>query len=200
MEQMSVEGTMENVLFEHIGKYMPLTAAEQQAILELDLFKPFKKGTILLREGQRSDKGYFVLKGCLRSYYIIDGEERTTAFYTEAESLAPACVLSKEPSAHYVSCSEDSLILVGDTAMERAMFERFPRFETLCRIISEELLTRNQETFDRYRTSTPEERYRDLARARPDLVQRVPQYQLASYLGITPQSLSRLRKRLVKKA
>lgn len=80
--------------------------------------------------------------------------------------------------------------------MERITFEKFPRFETLCRLLSEQLLAGNQAQFDAFRTSTPEQRYLHLMRTRPDLLQRVPQYQLASYLGIQPQSLSRIRKRL----
>jgi len=82
--------------------------------------------------------------------------------------------------------------------MEKTIFERFPRFETLCRILSEELLAKNQASFDGFKTSTPEQRYLNLLKTRPDLLQRVPQYQIASYLGIEPQSLSRIRKRLVK--
>lgn len=77
------------------------------------------------------------------------------------------------------------------------MFEKFPRFENLCLIFSEELLVKNQASFAEYRNSTPEQRYLNLLKTRPDLVQRVPLYQLASYLGIKPESLSRIRKRLI---
>jgi DNA-binding MarR family transcriptional regulator len=80
--------------------------------------------------------------------------------------------------------------------MEAAVFEKFPRFQTLCLLLSEELLAKNQATLDEFKTSSPEERYLNLLRTRPDVVQRVPQHQLASYLGITPQSLSRIRKRI----
>ena len=79
------------------------------------------------------------------------------------------------------------------------IFEKYPKFETLCRVLSEELLTKQQINFDEFRTSSPEERYLDLTKKRPDLVQRVPQNQLASYLGIKPQSLSRLKARIIQK-
>jgi CRP-like cAMP-binding protein len=65
-----------------------------------------------------------------------------------------------------------------------------------CLLLSEDLLAKNQATLDDFKTSSPEQRYLNLLRARPDLAQRVPQHQLASYLGITPQSLSRIRKRI----
>jgi CRP-like cAMP-binding protein len=188
---------MEKELFNFIAKYMPLSAEEKKAIIELDIFRNFKKGTVLLKEGQYSTAGYFVIKGCIRSYYIIDGEEKTTAFYTELESLSPLCTISKQPSEYYVACVEDSIVTVANLDMEKIIFEKFPRFETLCRILSEELLAKSQASFDDFKTSSPEQRYLKLIETRPDLLQRVPQHQLASYLGMKPQSLSRIRKRLV---
>jgi CRP-like cAMP-binding protein len=190
---------METILFEFIAKYISLSEEEKAAILSLSIFRSVKKGTVLLSQGQRSQESYFVLKGCLRTYYMIDGEEKTTAFYTEMEGITPQCVLSKEPSGYYISALEDTLITVSTPDMEAEAFEKFPRFETLCRMFSEEQLAKSQLAFDEFKTSSPEERYQRLVQNRPDLLQRVPQRQLASYLGITPQSLSRLRARIFEK-
>jgi len=84
--------------------------------------------------------------------------------------------------------------------MEVEMNSKFPKFETICRILSEELLAKQQINFDEFKTSSPEQRYLNLLQKRPDLVQRVPQQQLASFLGIKPQSLSRLRARILEKS
>jgi CRP-like cAMP-binding protein len=165
----------------------------------LDIFRSVKKGTILLKEGQESKDSYFVLKGCIRTYYDLDGEEKTTAFYTEMEALTPPCVISKTPSGYYISCIEDSLLTVSNSDMEVEINNKFPKFETLCRILSEELLAKQRLDFDEFKTSSPEQRYLNLLQSRPDLIQRVPQHQLASYLGIKPQSLSRLRARILEK-
>lgn len=189
---------MHNILFDYLSKYMPLTEEEKNALISLDIFRTVKKGTVLLKEGQNSQKAFFVLKGCIRSYYIINGEEKTTAFYTELESLTPQCVVNKKPSEYYISCVEDSIITDGDTGMEAGMFEQFPRFETLCRVLSEDLLAKSQYSFDEFKTSSPEQRYLSLLKNRPDLIKRIPQHQLASYLGIKPQSLSRIRARIMK--
>jgi len=189
----------ESKLFDFIAKYITLTDEEKQLLIDLDIFKTFKKGDVLLKEGQMSDKNYFVLKGCLRTYYIIDGEEKTTAFYTEMEGISPHCVIDKKPSEYFISCVEDCILVVSDTKMEATGFEQFPKFESLCRIMSEQLLAKNQMQFDDFKTSTPEQRYLNLLKTRPDLLQRAPQHQLASFLGITPQSLSRLRARIVQK-
>jgi CRP-like cAMP-binding protein len=190
---------MESVLFGFISKYISLSEDEKSAIISLDIFRSIKKGTVLLKEGQSSNEGYFVLKGCLRTFYSIDGEEKTTAFYTEMEGVTPNCVLSKKPSEYYISCVEDAIITVSNPGMEAEIFEKFPKFETLCRILSEQLLAKNQSSFDEFKTSSPEQRYLSLLQNRPDLLNRVPQHQLASYLGITPQSLSRMRARIVEK-
>jgi CRP-like cAMP-binding protein len=176
---------------------MPLFEEEKKAILDLAIFRTHKKGTILLKGGQRSTNGYFVIKGCIRCYYIIDGEEKTTAFYTESESFTPLCVVNVNPSEYYVSCVEDSILIVSNPQMEKVIFEKFLRFESLCRILSEKLLAKNQASFDDFKTSSSEQRYLNQLQTRPDLLQRVPQHMLASYLGMKPQSLSRIRKRLV---
>ncbi|MFK7949015.1 MAG: Crp/Fnr family transcriptional regulator [Saprospiraceae bacterium] len=190
---------MQNILFNFISKYIKISDEEQQAIIALDIFRTIKKGTVLLKEGEYSDKGYFVLKGCLRTYYVIDGEEKTTAFYTEMEGITPNCVLTKKASTYYVAATEDSIITISNPDLEQEMFEKFPKFESLCRVLSEELLAKQQIDFDQFKTSSPEQRYKNILENRPDLIQRVPQYQLASFLGITPQSLSRLRSRMVEK-
>jgi CRP-like cAMP-binding protein len=190
---------MQDVLFDFISKYITPTEEEKNAIISLDIFRSVKKGTILLREGQKSKDSYFVLKGCIRTYYVVDSEEKTTDFYTEMDVLTPHCVISKTPSEYYISCIEDTILTVSNSDMEVEVNSKFPRFETVCRILSEELLAQQRMDFDKFKTSSPEQRYLNLLQNRPDLIQRVPQHQLASYLGITPQSLSRLRARILEK-
>lgn len=190
---------MQDVLFDFISKYISLTDEEKDVLLSLDIFHSVKKGTTLLKEGQQSKDSYFVLKGCIRAYYILDGEEKTTAFYTEMEALTPPCVISKTPSEYYVSCIEDTILTVTNADMEVEVNSKFPKFEIMCRRLSEELLAKQQINFDEFKTSSPEQRYLNLLQKRPDLIQRVPQHQLASYLGIKPQSLSRLRARILEK-
>ncbi len=190
---------MKNTLFDFISKYISLTEDEKNAILSLDLFRQVKKGTTLLKAGQQSQDSYFVLKGCIRIYYMIDGEEKTTAFFTEMDALTPHCVINNAPSEYFIGCVEDSLLTVSNADMEVEMHSKFPKFEIMCRMLSEELLVKQQIDFDEFKISSPEQRYLNLLQKRPDLIQRVPQHQLASYLGIKPQSLSRLRARIIEK-
>lgn len=190
---------MQDILFNFISKYVTLTDDEKNAILALDIFHSVKKGTTLLKEGQKSNDNYFVLQGCLRKYYMIDGEEKTTAFFTEMEALTPHCVMTKNPSEYYISCVEDAILLISTSDMETEINSKFPKFELMCRLLSEERLGKQQIDFDEFKTSSPEQRYLNLLESRPDLIQRVPQHQLASFLGIKPQSLSRLRARILEK-
>lgn len=191
---------MQNLLFDFISKYVSLTEEEKNAIISLDIFHSVKKGTILLKEGQKTKESYFVLKGCIRTYYIMDGEEKTTAFYTEMEALTPPCVVSKTPSEYYISCTEDTILSVSNVDMEEEVNRKFPKFDIMCRVLSEELLAKQRIDFDEFKTSSPEQRYLNLLQNRPDLIQRVPQHQLASFLGMKPQSLSRLRARVLEKS
>jgi len=190
---------MHTLLFDFIEQYLPLTDEEKATLIDLDIFHVVKKGTILLREGQYSTQSFFVLKGCIRTFYVVDGDEKTTEFYTEMEGFSPPCAINKSPSELYVASVEDSIVSISDTGMEAEVFQKFPRFESLCRILSEQIIAKNQRSFDEYKTSSPEQRYLNLLKSRPDLLNRVPQHQLASYLGIKPQSLSRLRARIVGK-
>lgn len=190
---------MHDILFDFISKYISLTEDEKNAIISLDIFRSVKKGATLLEEGQKSQESYFVLKGCIRVYYLKSGEEKTTAFYTEMDALTPHCVINKTPSDYFISCVEDCILLVSNSDMEVEINSKFPKFEIMCRMLSEELLAKQQIDFDEFKTSSPEQRYLNLLQKRPDLTQRVPQHQLASYLGIKPQSLSRLRARILEK-
>jgi len=190
---------MDQILLDFLAKYVALSEEEQNVIIDLAIFKSFSKGTILLKEGQLTKDGYFVIKGCIRCYYMIDAEEKTTAFYTESESLTPPSALNYTPPEYYIDCLEHSILIVGSSETDEELFAKYPNLEKLCRLVSEDLHSKSQIAFDNFKISTPEQRYLNLLEVRPDLAQRIPQYYLASYLGITPQSLSRMRKRLVRK-
>lgn len=190
---------MENEVVTLISRFLKLTDAEASAFAECIPIKSFKKGDVLLREGQISKDSYFVIKGCVRKYYIIEGEERTTEFYVEDESIASLqSYKNKTPANHYFECVEDCRLAVLNYDKEQELFIRVPKYEALCRISMESDFGEQQEALAKFITSSPEERYKNLIETRPDLLQRVPQYHLASYLGIKPESLSRIRKRLIK--
>ena len=95
---------------------------------------------------------------------------------------------------------EDSIIIIANPEMEVGIFNKFQKFEPLCRALSEELVAKQKINFDEFKTSSPEQRYLNLLQKRPDLIQRVPLHQLASYLGMKPESFSCIRKRLLEES
>lgn len=191
--------TPQDLLLGFVSKYVSLTEDEQELIRSLDLLRREKKGSVLLSAGEQPTYVYLVLTGCIRTYYVIDGEEKTTNFYTELEGLTPPGILQNAPSEYFIGCVEDTVLAAAHVGMEAEVLSRYPVFEKLCRLFSEELAARQQMDFDAFKLSSPEARYLNLLQTRPGLIQRVPQYQLASYLGITPQSLSRLKARSFEK-
>lgn len=179
---------------------IPLTEEEKQILIECIPVQNFPKGTILLKEGQVARNGYYNIKGCVRSYYLVDGEEKTTQFYTELQSIAShTSYVNQTPANHYLACVEDCVLAVLNYEKEKELCRRFPRFESLCRVALEEDFGKHQEMLSTYITSNPEQRYLHLLKNRPELLHRVPQHQLASYLGVKPESLSRIRKRIALK-
>ena len=177
--------------------FFTLTKEEQEAILELDSIKDYAKGAQLIQEGQYFKESYFVVKGLVREFRLINGEERTSNFYTEDETIHSISSSSREtPSTFNLVCSEECKISVVSFEKEKEMYLRFPRFHKMCLISTEKHVREYQEKMAIYIASTPEERYKHILENRADLIERVPQYHLASYLGIKPESLSRIRKRL----
>lgn len=192
---------MQDQLIAYFSAIMPLSAEEIAGIRESMCIQTFKKGTILLKEGQVSKECYFILKGCVRQYYVVEGEEKTSNFFTENQWVVSVnSFMNKTPANHYFDCTEETTLVVGTEQKENDLYSRFPKFEKLARIALEKGFGEQQEIVATRVTDSAEQRYLDLIKNRPDLVQRVPQYQLASYLGIKPESLSRIRKRIAQKA
>ena len=185
----------------HCANSIPnISAADVDFIVDLVTIKTFKKGTILLNEGEVPSASFHNYRGCVRQYYLKDGLEKTTFFYLEEDSISCSSAAQfQTPSNYYLECLEDTTMGIITHEKEKAMYQRFPMFESSCRLDTEMRLNKFQELLAFYIISSPEERYLNILNHQPELVHRVPQYQLASYLGIQPESLSRIRKRILQK-
>lgn len=183
-------------LVEVLSRYAVLTDNLKDALLRLVPIKNFDKGTVLLREGEPAGECYFVLEGCIRCFYLKDGADKTAEFYTEGDVASPVTYGTCEPSPCWLECVEPVLAAVGTPDDEDEMNAQNPDMEKVHRVMAEAMMAKYLRTHNEYKNNTPEERYAHLAEWRADLLERVPHYQIASYLGIAPESLSRIRKRL----
>lgn len=191
---------MKRKFVEYISSITPLSKEEEELMLESYPIKQFNKGDYILEEGVITQDTFLILEGCIRRHSIIDGTDKTTAFYTEGEAVAEFASLSNnKPTVNSYSCIEDTTVVVVNSEKEKAFYKRFPRFEEISRLETEKMLGNNQEQLSNFITNSPEERYKNLINTKPELLQRVAQHQIASYLGVTPESLSRIRKRIAKK-
>ena len=192
---------MKNELIKYISKFITLDDEEAKVLAENNPVRTFKKGTNLLREGDIADKCWFVLKGCVRQFYIIDGSEKTTFFYTENQAIAPTSSYEKNiPSDYYLTSVEDTIASETNLRTIPEMFKKHPIFESLTLIFMGQDYSETKDSFANFKTSSPEDRYLHLLENRADLLNRVPQHHIASYIGVTPESLSRIRKRILDKA
>ncbi|MCX6180403.1 MAG: Crp/Fnr family transcriptional regulator [Bacteroidetes bacterium] len=177
-----------------------LSKAEIQLIVDHSTIRRFKKGTYLLKEGEVAKHCYLVLQGCVREYLVKNGEEKSTAFYTEEQPVNSfTSATNKSKAKHNLVCVEDCILTIGTSSLEEEMCVLIPRLRSVIRMEVEKHTGEFQDEMSKFITSTAEERYQDLLENRPDLFNRVPLHQIASFIGITAESLSRIRKRITTK-
>jgi len=179
---------------------MLLSAEEMEAIDETMRVQQYQKRAVLLKAEQISTEVYFVLEGIVRQYYLIDGVEKTSDFFADEQWVVSLNSMNpNNPSTHYLECCTDCTLVVGSSNKGEGLYKKFPKLETISRKLMEKVFTDQQKKIEAFTINTPILRYQNLLKSRPDLFQRIPQYQIASYIGVTPESLSRIRKRISRK-
>lgn len=182
-------------LLAHINKFVKLTADEEHFLCDKIEPKKLKKKEFLLEAGKHCHGNYFVVKGCMRLYFINQKlNEQILQFgienwwITDQDSL-----MTGRPANCYIQAIEPSELLLIPEKSRAELCEQIPRLESYFRIMMQKAYVAAQRRIGFIFNQTEEERYRSFISQFPGFVQRIPQYMLASYLGFTPQFLSRMR-------
>jgi len=189
---------MINSLLDSIQNLITLTPSEAEFVKSLFKEKVYKKGDFFLAEGQICKQVGFVAKGLMRYYINHDGEEKTYAFSQENNYVCNyESFLPQSPSSKIIQALEDCDVLVISHADLQVLYANVREGERFGRIAIETVFIQLLKDITSFYTETPELRYQRFIENHADLQQRVSQYHIASFVGIKPQSLSRIRKRIL---
>jgi len=152
--------------------------------------------TILLLEGETATQIHFIKKGCIREWFNKDGKDITFQFFFEGQAVASIeSFLNSQPSKFTIESIEPSVILSITRKNLEQLYWLFPEFKEGYQEFLFQRFGNYANLFLSRIKDTPRERYADLVKYHPEIIKRVPQHYIASYLGITPISLSRIRNR-----
>lgn len=181
-----------------IQRITPIEPEAIEALLDILSPREVRKGEVIWNAGETSRHILFINSGALRYYYSKGGREINGQFFFENEFFTDYySFITREPMAFTTEALEDSSLLLMPRTGINDLYEQFKSFERLGRLIAEQNFISLHNTRVDLHTKTPEALYLDLLQNRPSLMQRVPLYMIASYLGITPEHLSRIRKKVV---
>lgn len=192
---------MFEVLFSHIEKKVKLSEADKEAIRSFFMSKKLRKKQYLLQEGDVCKQLAFVAKGLLRTYNVDEkGNEHMSVFGWEGWWLSDFnSFLTGVPAVFNIDAIENSELLLISRADYEALTLAVPIMDRFFRILYQNSIVTKERRLMNAITYTAEEQYLRLAESQPQIIERVPQNLIASYLGLAPETLSRIKKSLAKK-
>lgn len=187
-----------DLILNNISNHIQLDDREKELFISLLRFSKLGKKEFLLHQGDISYFETFVVEGCLRSYYIDSGGfEHIVMFAPEDWWINDLySYLTQKPAEYNIDALEETEILqIGKSDLD-LLYQKIPKFERFFRIKFQNAFVAHQKRITESQINTAEIRYQDFIRKYPTLEQRIPQKQIASFLGITPEFLSMIRKKL----
>lgn len=184
-------------LLDSIQHIIVLSESEKTIVISLFKAKTYQKGDFFLAEGQVCKQVGFVTKGLVRYYINHDGEDKTYDFGQENNFVCNyESFLPQTPSTKNIQALEDCTILQISYDDLQVFYNSVRGAERFGRMVIEQVFIQTLQDLSSFYTDTPELRYEKFLTRHPDLLQRISQYHVASYVGVKPQSLSRIRKRI----
>ncbi len=185
------------LIIKSIKSIVSLNKEEETTFLNILEVKQFKKKDYLLREGQVCNKITFLNKGSARLFYNVEGTEKTIQFFFENSWHTDyASFLTGKPTIENLQALEDTEVVQFLKNDLQKLYKDIPKFERVGRVFAENAFLSVSQLNQMKTNEEPERRYLNLLKKRPELIQRIPQHYIASYLGIQPETLSRIRKRI----
>jgi CRP-like cAMP-binding protein len=187
-------------LIEYFNRLLPLNEDEQSIVEQVFKERKVKKRQFILQEGDVCKLNTFVVEGCFKMYMVDEnGKEHNLQFAIENWWIGDiGSFHTEQPSRLYIEALENSIILQIKKEDKLKLFVEYPKFNRIFRVFTENALVSTQRRVLQNISSTAEERYLDFMERHPHLFNRISNVQIASYLGVTPEFLSTIRKRLVK--
>ena len=190
---------MNSELKTFISKYAALSETELEDIANKYKSKVIRKNSYLLRQGETCKDLVFVKKGCLRLYYLKEGIEISVWFaFQHSSAIEIYSFISENPSDYFLQATEDSEVLYLPKAELNKLYQNQPKMQEMMRNFWEDIILNLINRFTALQKDSAEKRYLDLLN-KPDYLETIPQKYLASFIGVTPTSLSRIRKQIIKK-
>jgi len=187
---------MQNLILQNIAKHISLTKEQENYFLSLLKNKKVRKKLFLSQEGDISKGPFFVTKGILRSYTVDkNGFEHVLQFAPPGWWMADMySLITQQPGSLSIDAVEDSDVLLLPKQELDKLYNEIPAFERFFRILAENALVTFQQRLIDNLSLTAKERYANFCKRYPLLIERLPQKQVASYIGVTPEFLSKMLK------
>ncbi|WP_310555381.1 Crp/Fnr family transcriptional regulator [Flavobacterium sp.] len=187
-------------IINNIKSFVALSQEDEEAFIKILEIKKYAKKEFILQEGQVCDKIFFINSGISRVFFNIDGEEKIVQFFfSDSWFTDYSSFLIGQPTNENLQAMEPCEVVHLKKNDLYKLYETNPVFERVGRVMAENAFMSLMQLNSMRTNLEPEDRYLNLLKQRPELVERIPQHYIASYLGIKPQSLSRIRKRIFDK-
>lgn len=189
------------LIIQNMEKIISLTNQEKELILSKIELKHYKAKTVILHAGEICKHSYFVKSGILRSFTINDNiVEHVLQFACEDWWIGDMySLISQKPGNLFIEVNEEAEVALLSKEDQEELYHKIPKLERFFRILTENSLVAHQERLMDNLSLTAEERFEKFCSKYPTLIQKVPQKQIASYIGVTPEFFSKMKSRLLKK-
>ena len=191
------KSTMMQALLDKLAQIIPISAEDEATIRQLFHEKQIKKFDHFLQDGQTCRHAAFIVNGLMRYYINTDGEEKTYSFgFEQCFACNYESFIPQVPSNKNIQALEDTTLLTISYHDLQQFYRLVKHGERFGRIVIEQVFMESLQEITSLYVDTAEQRYLNFLKLYPDMQQRIPQYYIASYVGVQPQSLSRIRKRI----